>query len=71
MTSQVMFVTDLWMVVRGDDNGQNFIIREGLTKEGATELAHSLLRGHKQWYSIWEYTPETRADLVALHKLKV
>lgn len=33
--------------IRGDDNGQNFIVQEAMDERSATELYQRLLRGHK------------------------
>lgn len=59
------------MVIRGDDNGQNFIVQEGLTEPEATALHQRLLRGHKQWYSVLAYAPEARPDLIQAYSLRV
>ena len=58
------------MVIRGDDNGQNFIIKENLDEISAQEFYTNLLRGHKQWYSIYSYELEDRETLVARYNLK-
>jgi phage replication-related protein YjqB (UPF0714/DUF867 family) len=40
-----------WAVHRQDDNGQRFLVRGGLGREEAEELAAELARrGHKQLY---------------------
>lgn len=41
----------VWCVLRRDDNGQEFVVKRGLTKEEARRLAKELEdRGHKQTY---------------------
>jgi len=60
-----------FMVVRGDDNGQNFIVQDGMDETSATALYQRLLRGHKQWYSIFGYaTDAARQELVDRHNLR-
>lgn len=60
-----------FMVIRGDDNGQNFIIEDGLDERTANSLHQRLLRGHKQWYAIHSY-PDAgeRQALVEQYNLK-
>lgn len=61
----------IYMVVRGDDNGQNFIVQDQMDQPAATKLHTRLLRGHKQWYSVLSYdTPEGRADLIERYGLR-
>ena len=44
---------DAWTVWRQDDNGNHFVVREGLTHEEAKRTAAELeARGHKQRYWI-------------------
>jgi hypothetical protein len=59
-----------YMVIRGDDNGQNFIVQDGMDAEAAQALYERLLGGHKQWYSICSYNgPDARRDLI--HRLSL
>ena len=40
-----------WMVRRQDDNGNQFVVQTGLSREAAEQLASELeARGHKQVY---------------------
>ena len=60
----------LFMVVRGDDNGQNFIIKEGLSLNSANVLLARVRKGHKQWYSVLSYSAESRPELVERYSLR-
>lgn len=43
----------MWRVVRQDDNGNVYVVAEGLDETGARALADELERGaHKQLYSV-------------------
>lgn len=43
----------MWRVVRQDDNGNTYLVQDGLTEAEARELAATLeARGHKQLYSV-------------------
>lgn len=57
----------LWMVLRTDDAGNVFLVREDLDEEEATALATSLSeREHEQTYTTHAYDDhETRASLIA------
>lgn len=60
-----------YMVIRGDDNGQHFIVRDGMDDPEAQALYRRLLRGHKQWYGVLCYdTPGHRAVLVETYGLR-
>lgn len=60
-----------YMVIRGDDNGQHFIVRDGMDDPEAQALYRRLLRGHKQWYAVLCYdTPGRRAVLVETYGLR-
>ena len=42
-----------WRIVRQDDNGNRFVVEQGLTEEAARRRAAELTaRGHKQTYWI-------------------
>ena len=60
-----------FMVIRGDDNGQNFIVQDAMEEGAATNLYERLLRGHKQWYAIFDYrSPAERLALVDRYCLR-
>jgi hypothetical protein len=43
----------LWCLVRLDDNGNEFVVRDGLDRDAAEALARTFeARGHKQSYWI-------------------
>lgn len=44
-----------WCVTRVDDNGNQFMVRDGISEKDARAL-HALLesRGHKQVYRVWQ-----------------
>jgi UDP-N-acetyl-2-amino-2-deoxyglucuronate dehydrogenase len=43
--------TALWIVWRIDDNGNTFVVQDGLTKQAADRLVEEFTaRGHKQTY---------------------
>lgn len=55
----------LWCLVRLDDNGNEFVVRDGLDRATAEALAHTFeARGHKQSYWIRAQGPaaEKRTD---------
>lgn len=61
-----------YMVVRGDDNGQNFVVEQGLDEAAAIALYERLLRGHKQWYRVFGYASDReRSELIAFHDLRL
>lgn len=61
-----------FMVIRGDDNGQNFIVQDAMDEGSATKLYESLLRGHKQWYAVCGYQSSAeRAGLIDRYSLRV
>ncbi len=60
-----------FMVIRGDDNGQNFIVRDGLKFDDAWTLYYRLMQGHKQWYMVLPYTAVTKLDLIKHHDLRI
>lgn len=62
---------DQFMVIRGDDNGQNFIVRDGMSKDDAWDLHRRLVRGHKQWYMVLPYTTATKSELITRHDLRI
>lgn len=59
----------LWMVVRMDTHGTNFIMQDGCSEEAARQFLANLLarqlKVHHQHYSIYRYTASTRAVLIA------
>ena len=62
-----------WMVVRTDDPGNTFLVKDGLTKEGADEIVANFMRKkvHKQYYTIYSYTKASRAELLSRHRIFV
>lgn len=61
-----------FMVIRGDDNGQNFIVQEGMDEGSARALHQRLLRGHKQWYAVHGYqSSEERSRLIESYYLRL
>lgn len=63
----------LWMVLRTDDAGNVFLVRDNLDQEEANALAASLTeREHKQTYTTHAYDDhETRASLIAEFNVQV
>lgn len=52
---------DAWRVMRQDDNGNHFVVAEGLSRAAAEERAGALTaRGHKQTY--WAEAESTEED---------
>lgn len=50
-----------WCLVRRDDNGNQFIVRTGLSRAEAEALAREFeARGHKQSYWVEAQPPERR-----------
>lgn len=66
-------VPNLWMVLRTDDAGNVFLVRDDLDEEEATALAASLTEPeHKQTYTTHAYDDhETRAALFAEFNVRV
>jgi hypothetical protein len=61
-----------FMVVRGDDNGHIFLIKDDLAESAAIELSTHLNTGHKQWISVWKYRDEDEKQvIIKQHNLKV
>jgi hypothetical protein len=60
----------LWMLVRTDDAGNNFLVGEGLTKSEAEEKARGFeVRGHKQTWHTYQYTASSRNALIKKHRM--
>ena len=61
----------LHMVVRSDDSGTTFLVRDGLSRAEAERAARTLEgRGHKQDYAVLAYAPGGRGALVARHGIQ-
>jgi hypothetical protein len=46
-----------WLVLRTDDNGGTYLVRDGLSEPAAARLVEELTeRGHKQTYTAYWYT---------------
>jgi hypothetical protein len=62
----------MWMLVRMDDAGNNFLVGEGLTKVQAEEKAKGFeVRGHKQTWHTFQYTASSRDTLIKKHKMHI
>lgn len=56
----------LFMIVRMDDHGQNFLVRDDLTEQESVVLMASLDH-HRQSYTILEYTPDMKPAMMFKH----
>ena len=53
----------LWCLVRLDDNGNEFVVRDGLERDAAEALARTFeARGHNQSYWIRAQGPAVEKD---------
>ncbi len=59
----------MWMVVRMDMHGTNYVMREGLSRSEAEDYLARLMAAqrkvHGQDYSLYGYTAESRASRLA------
>ena len=55
------------MVVRMDDHGQNFLVRDDISEQEAKDLMASMPDHHKQSYSVLEYSVDTKAAMLFKH----
>ena len=60
----------LWMILRTDDGGNNFLFKKDLSKNEAEKIAEEYtIKGHKQYYTIHPYKLDELDKL--LDELKV
>ena len=63
-------VQELWMVIRTDEAGNTFLMREGISKELAEAIVEMYTeRGHKQHYTMHSYTPKSKQAVLEQHNI--
>ena len=58
---------DLFMVVRMDDHGLCFLVKDDLSEQEASDLMASMPDHHKQSYSVLEYSADMKAARLFKH----
>lgn len=57
-----------YMVVRMDDNGNIFLVKENVTENDADKFI-STFSGHKQIYYKLAYTPSTKNKVISMNHI--
>ncbi len=65
----------MWMVLRQDERGLIYLMKEGLTREAAKKYVSDICakhsKPHGQYYHLYSYTSETRTSIInELHVIR-
>ena len=66
-------MSTLWMVVRTDDAGNSFLVKDGLNQTEAEKIIAEFMskKVHKQHYNLYSYRQESRSDLIKKNRIYV